>query len=289
MKTNRYEEVKKIGILGIVANIFLLTIKLMIAVVCKSQGMIADTLNSALDIFASFMTYIGSRVSEIPSDESHPHGHEKAEYLFSFTISLVMIGTTISIIINSFKSIIEKQEFEISKWIYVICLITIVIKFCMWIYTRSKYKKYKNILILANSEDHRNDLFLTTGTLIGIVFAENGYYFVDGIMGILISTWICYVAINIMRESNRVLMDSNLCKDEIDSIEKIIMKNEHILHVDKIIAKPTGIKYMLLIKLSMDGNLSLNKSHKQAGIIKEKILNEKKDTIADVIIHINPH
>ncbi len=40
--------------------------------------------NSAGDIFASLMSYIGGKISRAPSDDSHNFGHGKAEYIFSF-------------------------------------------------------------------------------------------------------------------------------------------------------------------------------------------------------------
>lgn len=285
----RFKEAKKVGILGIIGNVFLLSIKFCIAIVCRSQGMIADTLNSALDIFASGMTFIGTKVSEIPKDENHPFGHEKAEYIFSFVISIVMILSSITIMKGSVKSIFIYQTFEISIWLYAVCGITLIVKFIMWMYTKKIYKKHKNILILANSEDHRNDLLLTMGTIVGIVFASLGYYFVDGIMGILISAWICYVAIKLMIESVKVLMDHNMENLKLDELEKLVLKNKSVLHIDDIAAKPVGIKYMIVLKISMDGNMTLNEAHKEAGKIKRQILQNNKDEVAEVIVHVNPH
>ncbi len=288
MSENRFKEAQKVGIIGIIGNIFLLVIKFFIAMMCKSQGMIADTLNSALDIFASFMTFIGSKVSEKPKDDNHPYGHEKAEYIFSFVISMVMIISSATIMKGAVKSIAKSATFEINKILYIVCIITLVVKFFMWMYAKSRYEKHKNILILANLEDHRNDLLLTTATVIGIIFARFGYFFVDGIVGVLISSWICYVAIKLALESLKVLMDSNMEAPKLEELEKIVMKNKNVLHVDKIVAKPVGFRYMLVVKISMDGNMTLNEAHKQAGKIKAKLL-ENKEEISEVIVHINPH
>ena len=60
MDDNRFSQTKKVGILGILGNIFLLIIKGTIGFWTKSQAMIADSINSAGDIFASLMTFIGN-------------------------------------------------------------------------------------------------------------------------------------------------------------------------------------------------------------------------------------
>ena len=52
----KFNDIKKAGIAGILGNIFLLVIKASIGIITNSQSMIADSMNSASDILASFMT-----------------------------------------------------------------------------------------------------------------------------------------------------------------------------------------------------------------------------------------
>lgn len=53
---DKFEITKRAGIYGIIGNIFLLIIKAIVGFVSQSQAMIADSFNSAGDIFASLMT-----------------------------------------------------------------------------------------------------------------------------------------------------------------------------------------------------------------------------------------
>ena len=90
----RFKSTKRAGILGVFGNIFLLVIKGIIGFICNSQAMIADAANSAGDIFASLMTFIGNKIASEPQDESHNFGHGKAEYIFSPFIRIsMMIGS----------------------------------------------------------------------------------------------------------------------------------------------------------------------------------------------------
>ena len=83
---NRFEQTKKAGLFGILGNLFLLIIKGTVGFLFKSQSMIADAANSAGDIFASLMTFIGNKIASEPQDKSHNFGHGKAEYIFSMFI-----------------------------------------------------------------------------------------------------------------------------------------------------------------------------------------------------------
>ena len=87
----RFKRTKRVGILGILGNIFLLIIKGIVGFATKSQSMIADSFNSAGDIFASLMTFIGNKISSEPRDDTHNFGHGKAEYIFSMFIGISMV------------------------------------------------------------------------------------------------------------------------------------------------------------------------------------------------------
>ena len=88
MCVERFKVAKRVGIIGIIGNIFLFGIKIVVGILSHSQSMIADALNSAGDIFASFMTWLGNRISSVPNDSDHNYGHGKAEYIFSMLVSI---------------------------------------------------------------------------------------------------------------------------------------------------------------------------------------------------------
>ena len=165
---------KIVGVITIIiGNIFLLIIKSIIGVITHSQAMIADSVNSAADIFSSAMTYIGNKIASRPSDHSHNLGHGKAEYIFSMLISISMILIGAKLFSSSLNSLIYKNNYKFSWMLVVVCAVTIVIKLGLYIYTYSISKKHKNLLIEANAKDHRNDCFVTLFTLISSIL---GFY-----------------------------------------------------------------------------------------------------------------
>lgn len=189
---DRFTVTKKAGIFGILGNIFLLVIKATIGLMTGSQAMIADSVNSAGDIFASLMTFIGNKIASKPGDSNHNFGHGKSEYIFSLLISISMIAVSIKLLIDSISSLIFKNELTFSIYLIVVCIVTIVTKALLYIYTNRVYKKFNNILLKANAKDHFNDCIVTSFTLISIIFASQGIYWVDSVVGIGIAIWICY-------------------------------------------------------------------------------------------------
>lgn len=284
---NRYESTKKVGIIGIIGNIFLLIIKFSVAIISHSESLTADAINSAGDIFSSLMTFIGSKIACNPSDDNHNFGHGKAEYIFSLLISIFMLFIASKILVDSIFSIITKKEFIFSYYLIIVCIATILVKFCLYLYCRNLYKKHSNILIKASMKDHRNDIFLTLGTLTSIILGSFGYYFFDGLFGSIISIYILVSGIEIFLESYKVLMDISLDKNEKNEIISYIQNIEEIKDISDFNTVATGYKYVAIITIDIDGNLSTFKSHEIADQIEQNIP-KKFSKIYKVIVHVNP-
>ena len=131
-------------------------------------------------------------------------------------------------------------------------------------------------------------MFVTLGTLIGILASYFGLYFIDGVIGILISLWIIFVGIRLLKESYIILMDTSLDEKIYNEITTIVQNEKEVLHVDEILSKPVGNSYIIILKISMNGNLTLENAHNIGGKIKDDLMNQY-DFICDVIMHINPH
>ncbi len=283
---DRSKSAKTAGLLGIAGNIFLLAIKGIVGFFSGSQAMIADTFNSAGDILSSIFTFVGSKISSKPGDSDHNFGHGKSEYIFSLLISVTMILVSIKLLIDSIMSLIYKSRLQFSWFLVIVCIVTIITKLSLYLYIRHISKKFKNILVEANSKDHFNDCIVTAFTLISILFALKGIYFVDGIVGIGIATWICFSGIKIFIESYNVLMDISIDEDTKDTILNLIHTYKDIQKIENLYSTPCGYKYIITLTIFVDGNMSTFDSHKLADDLEKNI--KKLDNIFDVIIHVNP-
>lgn len=283
---DRYKSTKLAGIAGIIGNVFLLVIKAIVGFTSKSQAMIADSMNSAGDIFASLMTFIGNKIASKPGDEDHNFGHGKSEYIFSMLISISMVAVSIKLLIDAITSLIFKNSLEYSIYLVIVCIVTIIIKISLFIYTNRLNKKYNNILLKANSKDHFNDCIVTSFTLISILLASKGIYWVDGVVGLGIAIWICYTGVRIFIESYNVLMDVSIDEHTKDTILNLIHNYKEIKSIENIYSTPSGYNHVIILTICVDGNMSTFDSHSLADNLEQDI--KKLDNVSDAIIHVNP-
>lgn len=283
----RFKKTKKIGILGILANLFLFILKIIVGLVSNSQAMIADSFNSIGDVFASLMTFIGNKIASGDSDEGHNFGHGKAEYIFSMFISISIIIIGIKLLYDSISSFIFKNEVIFSYNLIFVCIITILVKLGLYFYTKKINRKDNNILLKSNMLDHRNDIFLTLGVLISIIFSKYGINFIDSIFGIIISIWFLFSGIKLFKESFNILMDISLDKETKSKIEDMVLENDDVIKIDDIHSVSVGYKYIVVLTICVDGNLSTFLSHEVANNIENNII-EEFENIKEVFVHINP-
>ena len=284
---DRFKSTKIASMLGIIGNLFLLIIKGIVASLSGSQAMVADAFNSAGDIFSSLMTYVGNRISCKKADDDHNLGHGKAEYIYSMLISISMLLMATFVLKDSIKSLFYGSKYTFSIWLIVVCIVTIIVKFSLFLYTNTLYKKHNNLLILANSKDHLNDTIITSLNLISCVLSSYNIFFLDGIVGSIISIWIMYTAIKLFIESYNVLMDKSISIETKNKVLDIIKEENQVKKVIHFNSTPVGYKYQISFTIYVDGNMSTFDSHEIANNLEEKIV-DKVEEIYLVVIHVNP-
>ena len=282
----RFKDIKKAGMAGILGNIFLLIIKCFIGFITKSQSMIADSFNSASDILASLMTFIGNKISSEPKDDDHNFGHGKAEYIFSLFISITMLLLSLKLLVDSLIKLVNKSYFEFSWILVIVCILTIITKLSLYIYTKNLYKKYNSILLKSNYKDHKNDCIVTTFTLISILFGCIGIYWVDSIVGIGISIWIFITGLGIFIESYNVLMDISLDSKTKEFIMNLVREHKEIKNCYNLYCAPMGYRYLVIFTIAVDGNMSTYDSHTLANHLEKDV--EALDKVEKAVVHVHP-
>ena len=79
-------------LISLVSNMVLAIVKVVTGVVGQSYALVADGVESALDVFSSSVVLGGLTIGARPPDHNHPYGHGKAESLAAMTVSLALIA-----------------------------------------------------------------------------------------------------------------------------------------------------------------------------------------------------
>ena len=177
--------------------------------------MIADGIHSASDIITSVGVLIGNKISSKPGDKEHNYGHEKAETLVSFLLSIMLIVVAVTIGVDGAKKIFNLDEVKVPTLIpLVVAVISIAIKEYQYRITIKVAKKINSPSLKADAWHHRSDALSSVAAFIGIGGAMLGYKILEPIATIVVALIVCKVALEIFTNSMNELMDVSIDEEQ---------------------------------------------------------------------------
>lgn len=277
---------KMAGIIGIISNFFLFGIKLFAGIISGSISIIADSINNLSDMGSSIITLIGFKLSNKPADKEHPFGHERIEYIVGLIVSIIILFVGGQFLYTSILKIINKSDIKINYISLIILGVSIFIKLWQSLMYKKVGKIIDSVSLQATSIDSRNDCISTLVVLLGcgifLLFDIN----VDGYFGVLVSLFIIYSGIELIKETASPLIGQSLDKETVELIISEIKKYEYVLGVHDVVCHSYGpTKKFMSIHAEVPAKENILILHDQIDIIESEI-SSKYDI--ELIIHMDP-
>lgn len=287
---NENKMLRRVTAVGIAGNVILVIFKLYAGIVGKSEAMVSDAIHSLSDVFATFVAFIGARISGKAPDRDHPYGHDRFECLASMLLGLILLGTGMGIGYTGVQTIIAGNygALETPAVIALIAaIVSIVSKEAMFRYTRYCAGKLNSSVFMADAWHHRSDALSSVGSLVGILGARMGCPVMDSIACVVICLCILKVACDILKDAVVKLLDTSCGEEWNSEMSAFIQSLSGVDSVDLLQSRKFGNKIYLDVEISVDGNLSLSDAHDIAERVHDAV-EEAHPEIKHVMIHQNP-
>ena len=272
--------------LSLITNIFLFVIKGIVGIFSNSIAVISDAINSLNDIIASAAILYGVKVSLKNPDEEHQFGHNAAQPIAVFLIALFAGIVGIEVIKASIERILHPYVTHITPEVYVVLIITIIIKLVLMQYQSRIGKEYKSPGLKASAVDSMNDVLASSLSIIGVIGVQLGLRYIDGISGILIALFIFRSGYKIAKENIDYLMGKAADEDVIIDIANKALKVKGVEGINELKSHYVGNKFHVEIHIDVNKDVSTEESHEIGVKVREEIL-ELAD-INKVYVHIDP-
>lgn len=284
----RYEESNKVTKQSIAWNIFLTFIKIVAGILGRSNAMIADGLHSASDIISSIGVLLGNYISSTPVDEEHNYGHEKAETLVSFLLSILLIIVSGKIGIEAVKSLGNVENIQIPTVLpLIVAVISILIKEYQYRITIKIANKINSPALKADAWHHRSDALSSVAAFIGIGGAMLGFKILDPIASIVVAIFVAKVGIEILIGATNELMDVSIDKHQEEQIENIAKNTNGVMNLGEIRSRKHGAMAYVDLVICVDGNLTVTKGHDIANQLEKQIIREM-EFVKGITVHVEP-
>lgn len=189
------------GIVGVVCNLLLAGAKLLIGILSGSVAITADAMNNLSDATSSVVTFVGFKLAERPADEEHPYGHARYEYLSALVVAAIILVIGFELAKTSVQKIFHPESTVFSIALLIVLLVSVAVKFWLYLFNRTLGKKVDSTALLATAEDSRNDCIATLAVLIAALIERFTAFSMDGYMGLAVSVFIFISGIKLMKET----------------------------------------------------------------------------------------
>lgn len=279
------------GIVGIISNIILCSIKIITGFLMGSISMIADGINNLADAGSSAITLIGFKLASAPADSEHPFGHQRIEYITGLIISFIILFIGATLCKTSIEKIISGEGNtwnSTTKYIMIgILSIAILIKLWQSRFNAKLGKKINSVALIATSVDSLNDCISTGAVLLSVIVSLIFPSLqLDAYMGIVVSAYIIYSGIQLIKETMSPLIGEAPTSEEIHFISENILKYDGVLGIHDLVIHSYGPgKVFITVHVEVDAKVDVTTSHDMIDNIEMEFLDKHN---MNLVIHMDP-
>lgn len=287
---NKEERRQRVGILsgrvGLVSNLFLFVIKLIAGLMSGSISIVTDAMNNLGDSASSVITLFGFKAASKPADKEHPFGHERSEYISGLIISIIIIYVGLQFLSSSFNQIMHPTPLNTSALVFVLLIVSIVIKVLQGQFYRKMAKEIQSNTLQNSAQDSINDVYITTMVLVSSLVETWTGWQIDGYAGGLLSLFIIYSGIQAIRDSIDDLLGKRPSKVEIRQMKDLLDQYDNIVGYHDLLVHSYGPNQTFAtIHIEIDDSWNLTRAHHLIDCIEEDF---KHKLGVELVCHLDP-
>jgi len=279
----------RVALLGLVINVVLASVKIVAGVVGHAYVLIADGIESALDVGGSIVIWGGLTVAARPPDTTHPYGHGKAEPIAALVVAICVLAAAIGLAIESVREILTPHHGP-APFTLAILVAVIVIKEFLFRYVNRIGRDLESTAVQTDAWHHRSDALTSTAAFIGISLALIGgerWQSADDWAALFACAVIAANGLRLALPAFQEIMDTAPSGKIVRSILAVASGVPGVVEVEKCHARKMGLDYYVDLHVGVDGNISVHQGHEIAHRVKSAI-QQSEPRVADVLVHIEP-
>ncbi len=280
---------RRAAALSVASNSLLILLKFSAGIVTGSVALLAEAVQSIIDLVASVVAYVSVRKADEPADENHPYGHEKIENLAAAIEGvLILVGSAV-IAFEAARRLIDGGEVEHLGFGLVILAITIVVNLVVSSVLARRARETGSPALEGDAAHLRTDAITSIGVLVGLVLVQvTGESWLDPVVALLVAAAILATGVRLVMRSSRVLVDEGLPPDELAVIRDAVVSfgSRGVVGFHKLRARRAGARRLVDMHVQIRPGAPLEEAHATAHQLQDEIRDRLGD--ADVLIHIEP-
>jgi len=275
------------SLLGIVINLSLALAKCVAGLVGHSFALLADGVESFLDVISSTVVYWGLRLAIKPPDRDHPYGHGKADPIAAAIVGVAMIAAAIGIAAESINLIRTPHKLPQAYTLWVLVCV-VPIKALLSRYVSGVSQKIESSALRGDAWHHLSDAVLSAFAFAGISVALwTGDPTADDWAALCAAPVILFGGWRQLRRPVAELLDTAPAPEIEEKVRRVAAAVPDVFGVEKCFVRKVGFRYYVDLHVVVRGDLTVREGHMIAHAVADQV-REQVDKIAEVLVHIEP-
>lgn len=279
----------RVALLGMVINIVLAIAKVAAGVLGNSYVLIADGIESTLDIAGSVVIWGGLQFAARPPDETHPYGHGKAEPIAAAIVAAGVLASAFFLGVQSVREIFMPHHAP-APFTLVVLVVVVVVKELLYRTVMRIGRHVESTAVQTDAWHHRFDAFTSIAAFIGISIALIGgekWQSADAWAALFACALIATNGYRLLSPALHEIMDTAPRGEMCGPIRKAAGGVAGVIEVEKCLVRKMGLNFYVDLHLRVNGEISVRSGHNIAHEVKARI-RSTDPRITDVLVHVEP-
>jgi cation diffusion facilitator family transporter len=279
----------RVALAGMIVNVLLAAAKITAGLLGNSYVLIADGIESALDIAGSAVIWGGLKFAARPPDATHPYGHGKAEPIAAGVVAAGVIIAAIGLAIQSIREILTPHHAP-APFTLVVLVVVIVVKEFLFRSVIRLGKDVQSTAVQTDAWHHRSDAMTSAAAFVGISIAlvgGEGWQSADDWAALFACGIIAANGYRLLFPALHEMMDTAPRGEIVALIKRAASAVPGVLEVEKCLVRKMGFSFYVDLHVGVEGGISVRDGHHIAHLVKDAI-KQSDSRIADVLVHVEP-
>jgi len=267
--------------------IFLTVLKGTVSLLSNSVALMADTVNSLSDIFASAMVWSGLKLAGRDPNERFPYGYYRGETLASLVVGTMILIAGVGIVWESADSIIDPTPLIGTVSPIAASLTSAIVYFVLSRYKLRVGKEIGSSSLIADSKHSMLDVYAGLLVFSGVVFSIIGYPIIEIFVALMLAAYIMKEGVVLMRDAALSLMDASPILEKHAEIRRLAEGVRGVVDVHDIKGRVAGSVFFCEMHATVNKDMPVDHAHALTDEI-EALLRQRIPELESVTIHIEP-
>ena len=272
---------------SVVVNVVLTITQIVVGVLAKSQGLIADGLHSMSDLVSDFVVLFAAHHSRKDPDAGHPYGHQRFETAASLVLGLLLLGVGVGLLWSAVSKLEAPetiaQVHASALWVVGVALVA---KELLFRYMLKVAERVKSSMLVANAWHARSDAASSFVVGLGIVGNLAGYPMLDPIAALVVGLMVGKMGWRFAWDALHDLVDRSVDEEELQAISQTLLQTPGVSGVHDVRTRKMGDMIAVDVHLEVDATLTVEAGHNIAVEARQRVL--MRHRVLNVMTHVDP-